>query len=94
MRDHFGGQDGGPDEGQGALYTFLPNEPTVLADKILCIMRMVNYLCRLQRVFAGGFVLENEPTGGVFWGAFGRKMGSLRENEAKADASRKRYVSF
>jgi hypothetical protein len=47
-------------------YTFLRNEPTVLAGEIPWIMRIVKYLCRLQRVFAGGFVLENEPTGGVF----------------------------
>ncbi len=47
-------------------HVFLRNEPTVLVDRILCIIHMVNYLCRLQRAFAGGFVLENEPTGGVF----------------------------
>ena len=47
-------------------HAILPNEPTVLADEISRIMHVVNYLYRLQRVFAGGFVLENEPTGRVF----------------------------
>jgi hypothetical protein len=28
-----------------------------------CIIPITIYLWRLQRVFAGGFVLENEPTG-------------------------------
>jgi hypothetical protein len=56
----------GPGGGFDPPYTFLRNEPTVLAGEILWIMRIVKYLCRLQRVFAGGFVLENEPTGGVF----------------------------
>ena len=48
------------------LYTILRNEPTVLADDFLFITTIVNYLCRLQGRFAGGFVLENEATGGVF----------------------------
>ena len=45
---------------------FLRNEPTVLAGEISRIMPMTKYLWRLQKVFARGFVLENEPTGGVF----------------------------
>jgi hypothetical protein len=46
------------------LYTFLRNEPTVFLDNFLCISSFYRYLCRLQRAFAGGFVLENEPNSG------------------------------
>jgi hypothetical protein len=67
----------------GPPYTFLRNEPTVLADDFLCIIRIIRYLYRLQTRFAGGFVLENEPTGGVFfWGIHG-KVGRFPENERK-----------
>ena len=59
---------------------FLRNEPTVLADGILRIMRMVNHLCRLQSRFAGGFVFQNEPTGRGFLRP--RKQ-SFGENEPK-----------
>ena len=59
LRPSYGATREGP-------YTFLRNEPTVLADEILCIMRVLNYLCRLQKVFAGGFVFQNEPTGRGF----------------------------
>jgi hypothetical protein len=44
---------------------FLRNEPTVLADIVLCIARLSRYLYRLQTRFAGGFVLENEPRGSM-----------------------------
>jgi hypothetical protein len=63
------------DHRQGGPYTFLRNEPTVFAAEMLYIIHATRYLCRLQRVFAGGFVLENEPTGRVFSGVFGRKVG-------------------
>jgi len=41
------------------------NEPTVLEGDFLCIALIGKYLYCLQARFAGGFVLENEPTGGV-----------------------------
>jgi len=42
---------------------FLRNEPTVLEGGFLCITLLYKHLYRLQARFAGGFVLENEPTG-------------------------------
>jgi hypothetical protein len=66
----------------GPIYVFLRNEPTVLEDEVSCIIRIIRCLWRLQARFAGGFVLENEPTGGVFLGRFHRKVGSFSENEA------------
>ena len=48
-------------------HVFLRNEPTVFADDFLCITSISKYLSRLQGSFAGGFVLENEPTGGGIW---------------------------
>ena len=66
----------------GGPYMFLRNEPTVLADDFLCITSIVSYLCRLQGRFAGGFVLENEPTGRVFLGRFDRKVGSVAANDS------------
>ena len=67
----------------GPPYTFLRNEPTVLADDFLCIIRIIRYLYRLQTRFAGGFVLENEPTGGVFWAGIHGKVGSFTGKRAQ-----------
>jgi hypothetical protein len=50
----------------GGLYMFLRNEPTVLEGDFLCIALICKYFYRLQSRFAGGFVLENEPTGEGF----------------------------
>jgi hypothetical protein len=47
-------------------HAFLRNEPTVLEGEFLCITLIFKYLYRLQARFAGGFVLENEPTGEGF----------------------------
>ena len=69
-------------EGGRNKCAILPNEPTVLEEELSWNIHITICLCRLQRVFAGGFVLENEPTGGVFWGVFGRKVDSFTENEA------------
>jgi hypothetical protein len=44
---------------------FCETNPPFFGD-FLCIAIIFRYLCRLQSRFAGGFVLENEPTGGVF----------------------------
>ena len=60
----------------------LRNEPTVLADEVLRINLLSKYLCCLQSRFAGGFVLENEPTGGVFSGGIRGKVGSFMESDA------------
>jgi hypothetical protein len=45
---------------------FLRNEPTVFLGYLLCILRTSRYLGGLQTAFAGGFVLENDPTGKRF----------------------------
>jgi hypothetical protein len=48
------------------LYTFLRNEPTVFHRNLLCNLHCMSDLwLKFIREF-GGFVLENEPTGGVF----------------------------
>jgi len=66
LRQGYGGQVGAA---RGfSKHVFLRNEPTVFSDKLLCITHIVRCLWRLQSRFAGGFVLENEPTGGVFKG--------------------------
>ena len=46
---------------EGGPYTFLRNEPTVLRCRFSYIVFICRTLRRLQKVFAGGFVLENEP---------------------------------
>jgi hypothetical protein len=61
----------------GGPYTFLRNEPTVFGERLLFIHFVFRSLCRLQGLFAGGFVLENEPTGGVFLMAYDRKVGGF-----------------
>ena len=58
-------------------HVFFRNEPTVFSDEFLCITSIVSYLCRLQRWFAGGFVLENEPTGRVFLGGERQEVSSF-----------------
>jgi hypothetical protein len=37
--------------------------------------------------YFGGFVLENEPTGGVFLGRFHGKVGSFHDNKGKLGES-------
>ena len=64
-------------------YAILRNEPTVFAAEISYIIHDTRYLCRLQMVFAGGFVLENEPTGRVFSGGVWRESGVAFEDEAR-----------
>src|SRR6266436_9000766 len=68
-------------------HVFLRNEPTVFGGVFLCIILISRYLCRLQRRFAGGFVLENEPTGGVFLRGNSLKIG-LVSGETKPLGSR------
>ena len=58
---------------RGIKHAILPNEPTVFSEDFFCITSIFRYLCRLQRRFAGGFVLENEPTGGCFFWVFTEK---------------------
>jgi hypothetical protein len=58
-------------------YTFLRNEPTDFSNDFLRITSIVKNLCRLQSRFAGGFVLENEPTGRVFLRGLYRKVGTF-----------------
>jgi hypothetical protein len=56
---------------------FLRNEPTVSNEKLFYIYLVVKSLCRLQSIFAGGFVFQNEPTGGVFLMPYERKLGGF-----------------
>ena len=72
----------------GAPYTFLRNEPTVLAAEISRIMPMTNYLWRLHRVFAGGFVSENKPNLGGVLRAFSWKMSPFQEETEPLQESR------
>ena len=58
-------------------YMFLRNEPTDFSNDFLRITSIVKNLCRLQSRFAGGFVLENEPTGRVFLRGLYRKVGTF-----------------
>ena len=65
------GQPALPGTSSGKLtipkHVFFPNEPTDFGEEILCIMRVVKYFWVCRATFAGGFVLENEPTGRGFW---------------------------
>ena len=55
-----------PTGSEGAKHVFLRNEPTVFHRNVLCNLHCVRGLwLRFIREF-GGFVLENEPTGGGF----------------------------
>jgi peroxiredoxin len=49
-----------------------------LEGDFLCIALIGKYLYRLQARFAGGFVLENEPTGRGFRGGFGAAETTFR----------------
>src|SRR6266404_6266175 len=66
-----------PMRSSGGQYMFLRNEPTDFGGDFLCISFATIYLRRLQGRFAGGFVLENEPTGEVFSRGIHGKMGSF-----------------
>ena len=52
---------------------FLRNEPTVLEDGFWCNSQCIRCLRLKTHNQIGGFVLENEPTGEVFWGVKGEK---------------------
>ena len=76
-RGRYEGQAARATKGTRPLYMFLRNEPTVFGGEMLWNIHLVKDLCGLQKAFAGGFVLENEPTGGVFLGGERRKVGSF-----------------
>ena len=54
-------------------------------------MRMINYLCRLQSRFAGGFVFQNEPN---FEGFLSSRRQHFRGNETKLVRSENDMYSF
>ncbi len=68
---------GGRFEGQGAPYTILRNEPTVFAENIQCIIQYIKHLRQKILEEIGGFVFQNEPTGGVFWRGERQELGSF-----------------
>ena len=65
----------GSGEEDSPKHVFLRNEPTVLASRFLSITFICRRLCRLQILFAGGFVFENEPTGRGYLGSVSSKSG-------------------